>query len=226
MKTCRLHYLWAALALALFTLSAGNARACACCSDPGEYSVRTDKISAFQWGELEGLEFGAKAQLFTTDAGDDAMKGISTVAAEYAVTAEIDQKQWRLKFRTADGKTGSLTLTVPAKLTDFDVDIHDGQKSAGGGPLLYKEWRMEGTGSGDGIFHQAKAHYSLVLQGRGNRCDSKDDFTHWRLAVSGKNIDYSLHGELVSERGASADAEPEKKSAPEKPTDTEKKDAK
>lgn len=215
MKTTRLTHTAAALALALFTFSAHDARACACCSDPGEYSLRTANISEYQFGQLEGIEFGPKAERFTTDASDEQAPGISVVADQFTVKAKFERKQWRLTFRTEDGKTGSLTLTVPAKLTDFDVDIHDGKKSGGGGPLLYKEWRLEGTATGDGIFHKAKASYRLVFQGRGNRCDSGDDFTHWRLAVTGKNIDYTLQGELASGAVGKVDAEPETLADPE-----------
>jgi hypothetical protein len=235
MKTSPLLRPTAALALALFTFSAQDGRACACCSDDGAYSLTTDNITAYHFTQLGGMEFGPKARLFLTDAGDDQVKGISTVAEEYAATVKLDKKRWGLKFRAEDGKTGSLTLTVPTKVTDFDVDIHDGKKSTGNGPLLYKEWRMEGAVTGDGIFHKAKARYTLVFQGRGNRCDNGNDFTHWRLAVTGKNIDYSLRGELVPEKDETVDAEPDPAAEPEpgvkadsatKPADEGKKERK
>jgi hypothetical protein len=198
----------AALALASFTLSAPDLRACACCSDPGSYSLRTDKMNEYEFSQLEGVEF-AKAELFVTDASDEDPKGITGVADTCTVQAKLERKQWVLTFRTEEGKTGTLKLSVPTKLTDFAADIHDGQKSAGGGPLLYKEWRVEGTVTGTGFFHTAKASYHLVFQGRGNNCDNGSDFTHWRLAVKGKNIDYCYYGALVPEPGTEVPAEPE-----------------
>jgi hypothetical protein len=91
-----------------------------------------------------------------------------------------------------------ITLRVPPKLTIFAADIHDGQTSGGGGPLLYKEWRFEGTASATGFFAKAPARYTLILQGRGNRCDGSADFTHWRLAIEGKQADFAFFGELAS----------------------------
>jgi hypothetical protein len=74
------------------------------------------------------------------------------------------------------------------------VDPRDGRKSAGGGPLLYKEWRWEGVPNAEGIFLKGSQRYSLVFQGHGNRCDDASDFSHWRLEVTGKNISYVLFG--------------------------------
>jgi hypothetical protein len=72
--------------------------------------------------------------------------------------------------------------------------------SAGGGPLLYKEWRFEGRVSGTGFFGAgivAPTRYLLVLQGRGNGCQDAADFTHWRLQVSGRRAHYAFYGELA-----------------------------
>ncbi|PWT83255.1 MAG: hypothetical protein C5B44_00905, partial [Acidobacteria bacterium] len=77
--------------------------------------------------------------------------------------------------------------------------IHDGKVNGGGGPLLYKEWRFEGLVNGTGFFQPgiiAPTKYFLVLQGRGNGCDNAEDFTHWRLEITGKKAGYALYGEL------------------------------
>ena len=126
-------------------LLADEARACACCSDPGEYGERTAKIEDRDVAELENLQFAATARLFMTDAGEDAVKGVTPVLDSYGLVVAFDKKGWRFTFRTDDGKTGTLTLPLPAKKATFAADIHDGAKSAGGGPLLYKEWRFEGS---------------------------------------------------------------------------------
>lgn len=83
---------------------------------------------------------------------------------------------------------------------NHSADIHDGKLSAGGGPLLYKEWRLEGEIKGNGIFKNgtaAPATYVLVLQGRGNGCDNAEDFAHWRLQVRGEQADYAFYGKLA-----------------------------
>ena len=41
-----------------------------------------------------------------------------------------------------------------------------GQQGGGGGPLLYKEWRFEGSATGAGVFKTWRgAKFRLVLQG-------------------------------------------------------------
>ena len=65
--------------------------------------------------------------------------------------------------------------------------------------MLYKEWRFEGEVKGTGVFKAgiiARTKYVLVFQGRGNSCDEAEDFTHWRLKITGKKADYTFHGEL------------------------------
>jgi hypothetical protein len=174
----------------------GRALACACCSDPGTREESVVKVNEFHRAQIAGLEFGQEAELFMTDAGEESIKGISAIADKYRLTVALDEKQWRLTFRTEDGKTGTLTLPIPAKLGTFQVDPRDGRKSAGGGPLLYKEWRWEGVPKSEGIFLKGAQRYSLVFQGHGNRCDDYSDFSHWRLEVTGKNISYALFGDF------------------------------
>lgn len=172
----------------------GRALACACCSDPGTRVESIVKVTEFYRAQITGLEFGPEAELYLTDAGEDTVKGISVVEEKYRLTVALDQKQWRFAFRTKDGKIGTLTLPVPAKVGTFAIDPRDGRKSGGGGPLLYKEWRWEGVPKVEGIFLKGAQHYSLVFQGHGNRCDDSSDFSHWRLEVTGKNVSYALFG--------------------------------
>ena len=120
------------------------------------------------------------------------------VDRSYGVVVERDAKRWRFSFRTEDGKTGVLTLPTPPKVTTFAADIHAGATSAGGGPLLYKEWRFEGMVSGSGIFVKGPSRGTLIFQGRGNRCDNSTDFSHWRVDVQGKEADFAFFGELTS----------------------------
>lgn len=196
----RLAFIRGAMAAgAVLLLVPNETFACACCSDPGDYRTQTTKIEEFHRAEVQGITFAAAAKLYLTDADDDEKKGLAApLSASFELAATVDEKGWRLTFRSDDGKTGVLTLPMPPKLTTFAADIHDGATSAGGGPLLYKEWRFEGTARGNGIFTTAPAHYTLIFQGRGNRCDGAIDFSHWRLAVKGKQADFAFFGELSS----------------------------
>jgi hypothetical protein len=148
------------------------------------------------------MRFAAASQLYLTEAGEEEdAKGISSVSDQYKLAVTIEAGRWRMTFRSKAGEPGTLTLPFPAAMTVFEADIHDGKKSAGNGPLLYKEWRFEGPAEGDGIFQEglnAPARFSLVLQGRGNRCDNASDFTHWRLSVSGDKAHYVFFGKLAA----------------------------
>lgn len=191
----------AAMTGALLLVSVIDLQACACCTDPGEYRLKTNQpIGDYERTQLGGMKFASEAQLYLTDAGEDEVKGLSSIFQQNAVTAVVEAKQWRMTFRTEEGKTGVLTLPLPRTMTAFAVDIHDEEE--GESPRLYKEWRFEGSARGDGIFQAgfaAPVRYTLVFQGRGNRCDNGEDFTHWRLEVSGKKASYAFFGELVAE---------------------------
>ena len=184
---------------ALLSLSAIDGQACACCSDPGEYRLNPNQpVGEYERAQLEGMQFAPEANL--SDAGREEVKGLGSVSQENTVSAVLEPKRWRLTFRTEDGQTGVLTLPMPSKMTAFAADIHDEEPEKA--PRLYKEWRFEGVATGDGIFKPgfaAPARYSLVFQGRGNRCDNGEDFTHWRLEISGKKASYAFFGALVAE---------------------------
>ncbi len=188
---------------AFFAGGAIEVQACACCSDEGEYYLTTQKPGEFEWAQIEALQFGDKARLFLTDAGHDVVKGIQhdDEVREYELASDYKAKEWRLTFRDAKGRAGVLTLPLGvAKMTKFGADLRDGRTSAGGGPLLYKEWRFEGSARGDGIFASgfvSPATFSLVFQGGGNRCEDASNFVHWRLQVTGKKAAFALFGDLV-----------------------------
>jgi hypothetical protein len=155
--------------------------------------------------QIKGIEFASAAQLFSVDGPDleEQIKGLATLSENYTVTVVPESKRWRLKFRAGDGKSGELILPWPSKVATFAVDIHNGEANSVGQPLLYKEWRLEGRATGNEMFKEgfaAPAQYTLIFQGRGNRCDGTDDFTHWRLEISGKKAAYAFYGELASAR--------------------------
>ena len=194
----------------LFSVSP-ETRGCACCSDPGTYSVQPNEpFTGYTLEQINGIELASAAQLFVVDGPDlqEQIKGLASIADSYAVSAVKEPKQWRLTFRTEDGSNGELILALPSNVAKFAVDIHNGETNSAGEPILYKEWRMEGRAMGKEMFKEgfaAPARYLLVFQGRGNRCDNADDFTHWRLEISGKKSDYAFFGELASARADHAE---------------------
>ncbi len=160
------------LAAALFLLwPVARASACACCSEPGIWYERTDAVSSYELSEINRLRFDALAHTYMTEAGEDGLEGIRNPSEEYSMTLVKRQRRWELRFKDKQGHTGTLAFNVPASLVEFAADIHDNQESAGGGPLLYKEWRLTGAVTGTGIFSKGstpQTKFRLVFQGRGN----------------------------------------------------------
>lgn len=193
---------------------AGNVLACACCAEPGTYMIRTDKPDEYVIGLLGEMKFDDAANLYMTEAGFDGIKGLDNIAKDYdsqdwtaspeffGLTNSFAAKTWRFNFKTKTGKSGTLVLPMPVQMISFKADIHDSETSGGGGPLLYKEWRFKGNiQSGSGFFAPSilkPTTYFLVLQGRGNGCDNAEDFSHWRLEITGRKADYAFFGKLSS----------------------------
>jgi hypothetical protein len=199
---------WALIAVVVLTnlfLVTHRVSACACCSDDGEYRLGFRNPSEYQLSQLQEIRFGKTAYLIETQANvDEEIKAPSHQANSYSVSGSFTEKVWSLVFRDG-GASGTLTLPFPAKMWSYAVDTHDGQKSPGGGPMLYKEWRFEGRATGTGIFKKAvvaPTKYSLVFQGRGNRCEDAGSFTHWRLEIIGRKARYAFYGELAEASNA------------------------
>ena len=192
--------LLASMGLVSLLLLPSHVWACACCANNGHYHISFIKPSTHERSLMKRMRFGQTARLFLTEADVDlAAKGLAQSAEIYALTGSLVGNVWKLTFRDGN-KSGTLTLPLPARMLSYQADIHDGQASGGGGPLLYKEWRFEDQVNGTGVFQAGfttPAKYLLVLQGRGNACDTAEDFTHWRVAITGKKAKYAFYGELA-----------------------------
>lgn len=184
--------------------------ACACCAESGEYIIRTAKPTEYELELLSEMKFNEAAELFMTAGENDYLKGLKSIqkdfeSANYAedffsLTNIFAAKTWKFNFKIKTGKTGTLVLPLPVQMLSFKADIHDGKQGGGGGPLLYKEWRFKGNvQTGNGFFRSSIIYpttYFLVLQGRGNNCDNAEDFTNWRLEITGKNAGYAFFGKM------------------------------
>ena len=165
---------------------------CACCADEGEWYQRAERITADMRKEINRVGFS------------DATNGMSGMEdgpfsdGKFELTRSNDMPRWHLKYVGAQGKSGSLSLPIPVRLVNFGADVHDGQQGGGGGPLLYKEWRFDGSATGTGVFKTWRsAKFRLVLQGRGNHCTQAEDFKHWNLSVNHRSTSLSVYGAVV-----------------------------
>jgi hypothetical protein len=103
-----------------------------------------------------------------------------------------------LTFKGESGAAGSLVLFLPRVAASFGVDMHQ-YPDGSAGPILYKEWRFEGSVGGSGIFKKGLARgtkFHLILQGQGNNCLSAEDFKNWRLQIKGPRASYAFYGSL------------------------------
>lgn len=189
--------------LVLWPSARAAAIACACCSEPGVWYERTDRISEYEITEIDRLRFDAGAAIYMTDGGgEDMVRGISNpvLYEEYALTLTKRQRRWTLSFKDKAGRTGALSFTIPNSIVEFAADINDGEQSGGGGPLLYKEWRLTGPVTGTGVFKKGstpQTKFRLVLQGRGNSCTSAEMFDGWRLQIFGPRASYQFYGKFT-----------------------------
>lgn len=181
------------------SVDASAASACACCSDPGIWYERTDRIDEYEMTEINRLRFDAVANTYMTDGGEELLEGISNPAEEYTFSLTKRQRRWALNFKDKAGRAGTLSFTLPASIVEFAADINDGQQSGGGGPLLYKEWRLTGPVTGTGVFKKGstpQTKFRLVFQGRGNGCTSAEVFDNWKLQIFGPRASYQFYGKF------------------------------
>jgi hypothetical protein len=172
-----------------------TAYACACCANRGDHSAQTARIARFELNELIRLRFGTTTHLRTTPGFPADIKGIKPIATRYRLSQARHGRIFVFTFRDARANKGTLGFELPQRATRLAVDPQDGRRSPGGGPLLYKEWRLQGRITTSGIFAGAGSpRFRLVLQGRGNACVNASDFRSWILQATGRKAAFTLYG--------------------------------
>ncbi|MBF2067560.1 MAG: hypothetical protein IGS39_24550 [Calothrix sp. C42_A2020_038] len=171
-----------------------EAHACACCANKGQWSQNSQQISNFEFEEINKLQFSPVANLYQS-AGDN-NTGISSNSVNYTLSVGKKERVWNLLFKDKAGKTGTLSLTIPNQGVSFKTDLYAASKPTSADPQLYKELRLEGKVTGNGIFANTitpDTKFRLVLQGRGNNCLISDDFKTWNLQVFGPKANYAFY---------------------------------
>ena len=200
----------AAVSLFCLLAASSSAFACACCAEHGAYSLWTGTPDSYRLGLLKDMRFGKTAELYMTEAAFDSIRGLGSIEKEMSsgdLTGDLSlvdaftNNTWRIVIKTPGGKSGTLVLPRPSKMSIFKVDTHEVEVGQGEAKL-YKEFRFNGTvGSGNGFFKSSivkPTTYSLVFQGRGNDCDNASDFSHWHLEIKGSKASYAFFGKLAT----------------------------
>ncbi len=195
-----------ALAAAVLGLSVlpGEALACACCTNLGQRYVEVEKLDSTRLEQIESLRFGEEARLYGGEGGVETITGIQDPVERYDLKVRWDKthpghSQIVFSLDNPGGRSGTLWLALPQKISIFEIDPRD-SPDEGHGPVLYKEWKLTGELTGTGAFsgtNSPKQVLTLILQGRGNSCTSAEDFTHWTLVTEGPKGIYSLFGDLL-----------------------------
>ena len=173
-------------------LTADKPLVCACCAEEGEWYERSARITETQFYELNRVRFSPTANTYQTPADDN------DLSVSYALTQTRKGRRWELRFRDEQGKTGTLSFTLPMTAIFYGADMQD-SPPGGVGPTLYKEWRFNGPARVTGVLKKGlagAARFRLILQGRGNNCEGAEDFKTWLLQVSGPRHAYAFYGSL------------------------------
>lgn len=196
-----------AFIVALFVVSAwaGTAMACACCTEPGARFTAARPVDGFVGEVLASIAPIPTAHLYR-DARDwdDAVVGLANPnrSTRYQVSLSRADGAWVFSFRDDKGAAGRLTVRANDTVETFAVDTApDGRDRGpdGHGPELYKEWRLRGPVTGDGMFAlrtRALNHATIILHGRGLGCTDAGQFTNWTLDVAGPTARYRFFGPL------------------------------
>lgn len=203
MNLAKLNKLLEAIVFFIALILPGAALACSCCADPGDWFRQTTKVEESDIELVNHLKFSDRADLFRAMYSPE-ISGIHIKLRDvYLFNLQLIRvkRNWAWLLRTlTEGDVGVLRLQIPDTVERFRTDLK-GRPHTRHFPTieLYKEMRFEGKIIGEGIFKTKKnsdARFKLILQGRGNICDSVDDYRSWVLIVSGPDSVFTLHGEF------------------------------
>lgn len=172
------------------------AKYCACCAEHGEYSISVKKPGDYELDELKRLQI-ATTNLYSDAGYPDNIMGLDPLRENYNASFILQPTAWKFDFSETSKTVGILNLPISPKMVDFRADTHENEE---GEAILYKELRFKyKVLNGTGIFRKGIApasEYFLVFQGKGNNCMFAEQFTHWRLEITGKTANYAFYGKL------------------------------
>src|SRR5688500_7525044 len=100
----------------LFVLLSSNVLACACCTEPGTYFLRTAKPDKFIVDLISEFEVANSANLYMTEAGFDGIEGLSPIQKEdestlgvmdFGAGGSFGQRVWKLNLTTPKGSAAA-----------------------------------------------------------------------------------------------------------------------
>jgi len=109
-------------AAACVLASIDGVRACACCTNVGQRRVAVEKLDSGKLDEIRRLRFASTARLFLGEADADSVQGITSPSERYALQVLQQKDRLVFEFRDGNGRSGTLSLQLPALIPIFEVD--------------------------------------------------------------------------------------------------------
>jgi len=195
------HFLAFPLMLAVMAPIASDSWACACCTNRGDRTVATRELDQSQSEIIKQFRFAPQARLSYGEMDLEDVRGITVKSGVLNIRVDKNKNIWKLSFDDRRGNTGTLAFSLPRTISIFEVDTRSrsGVESLGGGPLLYKEWKLTTGATGDGMLQGSVGRgqrATIIFHGRGNHCTSVEDFNAWTLVLWGPKAHVSLFGQL------------------------------
>lgn len=187
-------------------LSAAEAHACACCTNPGDRHFNSGPIEKYERNIIDALRFAETAHLSTGEADPGTILGVKVASARFSLVVRQNPRRWTFVLNDGQGHTGTLEFEIPAKLTRFEVDPHSTSvnPTGGTGPTLYKEWKITSRAVGTGLLRGSVGsgqRATLIFHGRGNHCADASDFNAWTLVLWDNRATVTFFGALLKSRG-------------------------
>ena len=181
--------------------AARDVRACACCTNPGDRLVTSKAIDANEQQIIGSLRFAETAQLSIGEADPESIKGVRVKSDRLSLRVRRTPNTWTFSFDDGAGNKGDLFFAVPKRIRLFQVDPHGlvARQSNGGGPVLYKEWKLTSPAKGNGLLQGSvggRQGAALIFHGHGNHCPNPSDFVAWTLVLYGPKAQVTFFGML------------------------------
>jgi len=173
------------------------ALACACCTNAALRYVEVEPLSERRLAAIEEMRFAPEAKIASGEA-DPEIKGVTDPSADYRLNVTRSTSRIVFALRDAKGRSGTLVLKFPKKISIFEIDPRGLSKDEGQGPTLYKEWKLTADAAGDGLFAGIVGKgqkLTLILHGSGNGCTDASHFTDWTILIYGGSR-LTLYGKL------------------------------
>ena len=188
----------AALAL-MGVMQINEAVACACCSDPGDRIEGNEPLANYTRDVLLDVRLAPTAKLYADAGFPDSVKGLRKPQdGAYRVTWNTADNRLLLAATDPSQAIGTISFPWPRRLFNLAFDPRKGPERLIG-PVLHREWRLDGDATLTGIFaaKHKRAKAQLILQGEGNRCVNASDFKTWSLSLKGRDVAVKLLGKTV-----------------------------